>query len=69
LPDQRTAAVTRISGLFLLSGLAAVFGTPGLIFAIVMSVVEAIWIPAAAIAFARGQTRKRTRPAVLEMSW
>jgi len=68
LPRVFARSAVVISGLFLLSGLAAVFGTPGLIFAIVMSVVEAIWIPAAAIAFARGQTRKRTRPAVLEVS-
>lgn len=40
-------------------GLAAVFGTPGLSFATVMSVVEAIWIPAAAIAFARRSARAR----------
>lgn len=68
LPRVFARSAVVISGLFLLSGLAAVFGTPGLIFAIVMSVVEAIWIPAAAIAFARGQTRKRTRPAVVEVS-
>jgi hypothetical protein len=30
-----------------------VFGTAGLILATVMSATEAIWIPAAAIAFAR----------------
>jgi hypothetical protein len=47
----RTAVV--ISGLFLIAGVAAVFGTAGLILASVMSVVEAVWIPAAAIAFAR----------------
>jgi hypothetical protein len=34
-------------------GLAAVFATAGLILAIVMSVVEAIWIAPAAIALAR----------------
>jgi hypothetical protein len=43
----RTAVL--ISALFLISGLAAVSGTAGLIFATVMSVVGAIWIPAAAI--------------------
>jgi hypothetical protein len=52
---RRTAVL--ISGLFLIAGLAAVFGTAGLIFAIVMSVAEAIWIPAAAIAFARTTAR------------
>jgi hypothetical protein len=48
-----------IAGLFLIAGLAAVFGTAGLIFATVMSAAEAIWIPAAAIAFARTTARGR----------
>ena len=47
----RTAVV--ISGLYIVAGFAAVFGTVGLILATVMSAAEAIWIPAAAIAFAR----------------
>jgi hypothetical protein len=47
----RTALL--IAGLFLIAGLAAVFGTAGLTFATAMSVTEALWIPAAAIAFAR----------------
>lgn len=47
----RTAVL--ISGLFLIAGLAAVFGTAGVIIATVMSGVEAMWILAAAIAFAR----------------
>jgi hypothetical protein len=47
----RTAVL--IAGLFLIAGLAAVFGTAGLTFAAVMSAAEALWIPAAAIAFAR----------------
>jgi hypothetical protein len=46
-------AAVLISALFLIAGLAAVFGTARLILATVMSVVEAVWIPAAAIAFAR----------------
>jgi hypothetical protein len=50
----RTALL--VSALFLIAGLAAVFGTPGLILAIVMSVAEAIWIAAAAIAFIRRTT-------------
>jgi hypothetical protein len=45
----RTAVL--ISGLFLIAGFAAVFGPAGLTLATVMSAVEAIWIPAAAIAF------------------
>jgi hypothetical protein len=44
----RTAVL--ISGLFLIAGFAAVFGPAGLTLAAVMSAVEAIWIPAAAIA-------------------
>jgi len=47
----RTALV--VAGLFLIAGLAAVFGTAGLILAIVMSVAEAIWFLTAGIAFAR----------------
>ncbi len=54
----RTAVL--ISALFLIAGLAAVFATAGLILAIVMSIVEAIWIAAAAIAFAR--TTAHTQP-------
>jgi hypothetical protein len=63
----RTAVV--ISGLFLIAGLAAVFGTAGLILATVMSAAEAIWIPAAAVAFAArrghetGLAGKRRLPA------
>ena len=53
LPRVFARTAVLISGLFLIAGLAAVFGTAGLIFATVMSVVEAVWIPAAAIAFAR----------------
>ena len=53
LPQVFARTAVLISGLFLIAGLAAVFGSAGLIFATVMSVVEAVWIPAAAIAFAR----------------
>lgn len=41
-----------VAALFVLAGIAAVFGTPGLIFAIVMSVVEALWIATTAVALA-----------------
>ncbi len=41
-----------VAALFVLSGIAAVFGTPGLIFAIVMSILEAIWIATTAVALA-----------------
>jgi dolichol-phosphate mannosyltransferase len=44
-----------VAALFLLAGAAAVIGKPGVVFAIVMSVVEAVWIPATAIALARWQ--------------
>ncbi len=60
LPPVFARAAVLISALFLVSGLAAVFGAAGLVFATVMSVVEAIWIPAAAIAFA--VTSARTQP-------
>jgi hypothetical protein len=60
LPRVFARAAVLISALFLLSGLAAVFGAAGLVFATVMSVVEAIWIPAAAIAFA--VTTAHTQP-------
>jgi hypothetical protein len=53
LPRVFARTAVLISGLFLIAGLAAVFGTAGLILATVMSVVEAIWILVAAIAFAR----------------
>jgi len=53
LPRAFTRTALLIAGLFLLAGIAAVFGTAGLILAIVMSVLEAIWILAAAITLAR----------------
>jgi hypothetical protein len=53
LPRALARAALLIAALFLIAGLAAVFGTPGLILATVMSVAEAIWIPAAAVSLAR----------------
>jgi hypothetical protein len=53
LPRVFARTVVLISALFFVAGLAAVFATAGLILAIVMSVVETIWIAAAAIALAR----------------
>jgi hypothetical protein len=53
LPRVFARTAMLIAGLFLIAGLAAVFGTAGLILATVMSAAEALWIPAAAIAFAR----------------
>ncbi len=46
----RSAVV--VAALFVLAGIAAIFGTPGVVFAIVMSVVEALWIATTAIALA-----------------
>lgn len=60
LPRAFARTALLISGLFLIAGLAVVFVTAGLILAIVMSAAEAVWIAAAAIAFAR--TAGRTRP-------
>jgi hypothetical protein len=52
LPTWFGRSALVVAGLFELSGIAAVFSTIGLIFAIVMSVVDAIWILAAALALA-----------------
>jgi hypothetical protein len=60
LPRMFARTAVLISGLFLIAGLAAVFATAGLIFAEVMSATEAIWIPAAAIVFARRTARSST---------
>jgi hypothetical protein len=60
LPRLFARTTLLISGLFLLAGLAAAFGTAGLIFATVTSVLEAIWIPVTAIVFARRTPRPQT---------
>jgi hypothetical protein len=52
LPRFYARSALVVAGLFVLSGIAANFGTPGLIFAIAMSGVQAIWIAAAAITLA-----------------
>jgi hypothetical protein len=57
LPRVFARTALLIAGLFLIAGLAAVFATAGLILAIVTSIVEAIWIAAAAIALARTTAR------------
>ena len=49
LPPGYARSAKVVAGLFALAGVAAVFGTPGLVFAIVMSVVQAIWILTAAV--------------------
>lgn len=48
-----------VGALFVIAGLAAVFGTAGLIFAIVMSVVEAGWILTTAVALYRSSRGAR----------
>jgi hypothetical protein len=53
LPRAFARSALVIAGLFLVAGAAAVFGTPGLILGIVMSVAQAVWTLAAAIALAR----------------
>jgi hypothetical protein len=52
-----------VAAAFVIAGIAAVFSTIGLILAIVMSVVQAFWILAAAIALARSARPARQRPA------
>jgi len=52
LPAGFGSAALVIAALFVLAGILAIFGTVGLILAIVMSIVEAVWILAAGIAFA-----------------
>jgi hypothetical protein len=59
LPRVFARTAVLICGLFLIAGLAAVFATAGLILAIVMSVVEAVWIAAAAIVLARTTAHTR----------
>lgn len=49
LPPGYARPAKIVASLFAAAGVAAVFGAPGLIFAIVMSVVQAIWILAAAL--------------------
>jgi hypothetical protein len=58
-PFAQTALA--IAALFVVAGVLAIFSTSGLILAIVMSVVEAVWILAAGIAFAL-RTGRAPRP-------
>jgi len=50
LPRFFATSAFALAGLFVLSGIAAIFGSPGLIFAIALSIVEAIWIASAGVA-------------------
>src|SRR5262249_52767340 len=52
LPSFFARTALLVAGLFFVAGISAIFGTPGLIFAIVMSAVQAIWIAAASISLA-----------------
>jgi len=58
IPAPFANAALVIAVLFVVAGVLAIFGTAGLILAIVMSVVEAVWILAAGIAFAIRTTRR-----------
>ena len=60
LPAGFARSARVVAALFVIAGVAAIFGTPGLVFAIVMSVVQAIWILAAAVALARSLRRSRS---------
>ncbi|WP_055490363.1 hypothetical protein [Streptomyces sp. TP-A0356] len=62
LHKQYANSAKIVAALFVVAGIAAVFGTPGLIFAIVMSVVQALWILTAAVAL--GVSSRRTRQAL-----
>jgi Mg/Co/Ni transporter MgtE len=53
IPREFGTAALVVAVLFVVAGIAAVFGPAGLALAIIMSIVEAVWILAAAIALAR----------------
>jgi hypothetical protein len=53
LPRVFPRGALLLAGLFVLAGIGAIFGTPGLIFATVLSVLQALWIAAAAVALSR----------------
>lgn len=59
LPRFFGRSALAVAGLFLLAGIAAVFGSPGLLFATVMSVLQAVWIVAAAVALAVTTSSRR----------
>jgi hypothetical protein len=50
LPAGFSWAAFALAALFEVAGIAAIFGSAGLIFAIVMSIVQEFWIIGAAIA-------------------
>jgi len=61
LPRVFARGALVLAGLFVLAGIAAVFGTPGLIFATVMSVLQAVWIAAAAVGLALSNTARKAQ--------
>jgi hypothetical protein len=62
LSPRFARAALLIAGLFEVAGVAAIFGSVGLIFAIVMSVLQEVWIVGAAIGLARRPGRLETEP-------
>ncbi len=53
IPREFGRAALVVAVLFVVAGIAACLGQPGLVLAIIMSIVEAVWILAAAIALGR----------------
>lgn len=62
LPSFFGSSALVVAGLFVLAGAAAILGQPGLVFAIAMSVVQAAWIAAAAVALGRSARRLSGKP-------
>lgn len=52
LPTVFSHTALAVAALFVAAGIAATFTPSGLIFAVVMSVVQALWIAAAGVALA-----------------
>jgi hypothetical protein len=61
LPPLFGISALVVAILFEVAGVAAIFGAPGLIFAIMMSVVEALWILSAGIAMGIRTSRQAER--------
>ncbi len=57
LPRAFGQSALVLAALFEVAGIAAIFGTVGVVLAVVMSITEAIWIAAAAIALGRHPSR------------
>ena len=63
LPALFATSALVIAALFVVAGVLAIFGTVGLILAIVMSIAEAVWILMAGIAFALRTSFRQSRKA------